>query len=54
MNNATFRFLTEINKIREHYGFKPLSQYEFVTPIEWRREYKRVTGSIAAGKCPWC
>lgn len=53
MTNATFTILTKINEVRATYGFKPLSKYEFETPAEWRREFKRVMADYRANVCPW-
>ena len=53
MNTATFTLLTKINEIRAYFGFSSLSQYQFETPAEWRREFKRVMSDFRANKCPW-
>jgi hypothetical protein len=53
MTKAIFTILTKINEIRTHYGFGPLSQYQFETPAEWRAEFKRVMAEYRDNKCPW-
>ena len=53
MTNAIFNLLVAINTIRKNFNLPPMGQYEFDTPAEWRREYKRVMNVYRSGECPW-
>lgn len=53
MNTATFTILTKINEVRAAYSLRPLSQYEFETPAQWHREFKRVMADYRVNVCPW-
>lgn len=53
MTRQIFTLFAKLNEVRNQYGLAPLSQYEFETPAEWCREFKRVMADHRANVCPW-